>query len=259
MAIILYPQLVSELNVQSPLMSGVPKVTWRQARAEVSTGDLSDQYLTRSFDLARYAVPRIDDIVFWGDSLTRNSNFPYASMPNEASSKIAAEYPGHACFNKGGPGQTSDQIMARITADAGVSMNAIQVFWLGRNDASWAIDPGTVMPNVASAVAAITSDVPRYVVLSVINGNYSTEFVGQPKHTLLIALNSALATEYAGNYIDIRQALIDAGDPVADAVDIANDTVPGSLRSDNIHLNSAGTDVVAAQLKAFFDAKGWLA
>ena len=95
--------------------------------------------------------------------------------------------------------------------------------------------------------------------MSVINGDYPGEYSGTPGHTALLAMNAALASTYTGNYVDIRQALIDAGDPVADAADIANDIVPGSLRRDDIHLNDAGTDVVAAELKMFFDSKGWLA
>jgi lysophospholipase L1-like esterase len=71
--------------------------------------------------------------------------------------------------------------------------------------------------------------------------------------------NAQLAAAYPDNYIDIHRILVNAYNPndPQDVADFNNDITPTSLRFDRIHLNTAGCDLVAAQIKQFLAAKGW--
>lgn len=137
--------------------------------------------------------------------------------------------------------------------DAARAMRARTAWiWAGRNNAS---APGTVKADIAAMVAHLGHE--RFIIGGVINGNYENEFAGGGQYAVITALNADLGALYGERFIDLRAALVAAADPVADAIWIERDTVPGSLRSDDIHLNDAGYAIVAAQMHAATIAMGW--
>lgn len=137
-----------------------------------------------------------------------------------------------------------------MVADTGRS-NRYTIIWAGRNNFT---DPTTVKADIAAMVAALTTT--KYVVLSVLNQNTSNEWAGQPDYVTLTTLNSDLAATYAGHYVDVRAALVAAYNPsnAQDVIDFGHDVSPTSLRSDNIHLNTAGYTLVANQVNAYIAA-----
>jgi lysophospholipase L1-like esterase len=110
---------------------------------------------------------------------------------------------------------------------------------------------------VAAMVAQIKPVNKKFVVLSVLNA--SDEGTGTARYTAITALNEELKALYPYNYIDVRRALIRAYNSgnSADVTDVANDVVPTSLRSDTVHLTTAGYAVVAQQIFQFITLKGW--
>lgn len=122
------------------------------------------------------------------------------------------------------------------------------IIWAGRNNYS---SPTTVKADIATMVAALTTD--RYIILSVLNG--STEPSGNANYTTITTLNNDLAALYGSHYIDVRAYLIangltDAGiSPTAqDTIDIGNDVIPTSLRTDTQHLTTAGYGSLAKRI-----------
>jgi hypothetical protein len=115
--------------------------------------------------------------------------------------------------------------------------------WAGRNNSG---NPETVKADIAAMVAHLGHG--RYLVGGILNSE--TEVAGSPAHAAIQTLNDDLAALYGPRFLDIRSALIAAGDPVEDAADIENDVIPASLRSDAIHLNDAGYGVVARRFFA---------
>lgn len=97
----------------------------------------------------------------------------------------------------------------------------------------------------------------RFLVLSVLNAR--AEVRGTLSYHKVLELNAALAGAFAGHFLDVRSYLVSKADPAVpqDLIDQANDIIPSSLRSDALHLNTAGSALVAAQIKEFFDALGW--
>jgi lysophospholipase L1-like esterase len=261
--IVLDDTIAAQLNAQSPTMNtDVPRVRWvvgsyDEDRYVIDSSEISDDYLSSIFNFSRWATAETDDVSCWGDSLTLSGSVAEDRYPSVLAELIGG---GTWCVNLGVGGETSAQIYSRIESDTR-HMAAIQVFWLGRNDASTGWDAtasAALKTRIADSISLITSTPKRYLVLGVINGDYADEYDGTTKHTNLLSLNDDLAALYPSNFIDIRQVLIDEADPVADATDISNDVPPDSLRSDDIHLNAAGYAIVAQAVYDFLDTKGWL-
>ena len=131
------------------------------------------------------------------------------------------------------------------------------IIWAGRNDFAAA---DIVLASIRAMVGNLTHR--RYLVLSVLNG--TAEPSGNADYTKIVALNTALAHEHGGKYVDVRRALIDSGlaiegiTPTAqDTTDIGNDVPPLSLRSDALHLNPAGYDVIARLVVTRLASLGW--
>ncbi|WP_196259686.1 SGNH/GDSL hydrolase family protein [Pelagibacterium limicola] len=116
------------------------------------------------------------------------------------------------------------------------------LIWAGRNNSG---NPAAVKADIAAMIAHLGHG--RYLVGAILNGG--TEITGTSAHAAITALNAELAALYGARFVDLRAALIAAGDPTADAADIANDVMPASLRSDHIHLNDAGYGVVAEAIR----------
>ncbi|KRA44707.1 hypothetical protein [Devosia sp. Root635] len=137
----------------------------------------------------------------------------------------------------------------------------VNIFWPGRND-TWA--DTNIQLSVDWMVSRLATGEKRFVIMSVLNGEYATEDVGGARYNQIIAINTAVQSKYPANYLDIRRYLIDHGlatlgiTPTAqDLLDVERDIVPVSLRVDGIHLTGDALQLVAEQLADFIIAKGW--
>ena len=156
---------------------------------------------------------------------------------------------GTKVLNKGVGGQTSTQIKERMLAERNLHGN-FSVIWAGRNNAF--DQKGTVQADIAAMVAALGSS--DYLIIGIPNG--AKEPNNGPdrwKLTLIDKLNASLKEKYGSRFVDVRPVLVAAYDPAQpqDVKDHADDVVPASLRSDTLHLNSAGYKITA---KAIHDA-----
>lgn len=171
----------------------------------------------------------------WGDSLTAgNQDGSGVTYPNALSALYS---PTRTENNKGVSGDTSSQILTRFQALTS-SYNFATTIWAGRNNYS---SSAQVQSDIAAMVAALTTQ--EYLVLSIINGEYSNEWSGQSGYNQIIALNAALASTYGSHYLDVRAMLVAAYNPAnpVDVIDHANDVPPFTLRA----VDFAGTIVGA--------------
>ena len=175
----------------------------------------------------------------WGDSLTYGTGgTPYPT----ALSAIT----GYNTINNGVGGYGSVPILNSFLA-APTQWPNLTIIWSGRNNYA---DTATILANIATMVADIGHD--GYLILSVINGNYVPyEAIGGDGYNLIISLNNQLSAIYGSKYLDVRSILVAAYNPSIpqDVTDHTNDIPPSSLRSDNLHLNTAGYALVASSIK----------
>jgi lysophospholipase L1-like esterase len=262
--LILHPTLVQQVANRSDQMSdGTPKIRTVLDQLTISESKMQDSYVADTLNTSRYTQAETTDICWWGDSLTRFNGL--VQWQDRVPPSILADliYANRSqdvwVINRGIGGESSQDIYDRIALSGDDEMHAIQIFWMGRNDSPWDASVRTAIKgNIADAIGLIRSTPKRYLVMSILNGNYAAEYAGQTFYNDMMTLNDDLAALYPNNFLDIRQTLIDAADPVADATDIANDIVPGSLRSDNIHLNETGDTLVATTVYNWLLAKGWI-
>ncbi|MDB4917570.1 MAG: hypothetical protein JWM95_5214, partial [Gemmatimonadetes bacterium] len=170
---------------------------------------------------------------------------------------------GRVDRNRGVSGQTASQIVGRFFADT-APPHDVAIFWLGRNDmgdpgrVGEAAHPDTVKKYLAQAIAALSGD-KRFLVLSVLNGDFPDEQSGQSRYAAIVLLNTDLAAKYPANFIDVRTMLVAAAN-AAMATDMANqaaDVPPASLRFDELHLNDAGHALVGKAVAAFLATRDW--
>lgn len=191
-------------------------------------------------------------VAAWGDSLTNGTGSTGGSTyPAQAAALFA---PDRAVANKGVSGETSTQIKTRMVADAVLRPRTAWI-WAGRNNYT---SPATVKADIAAMVASLGHD--RYLVGSIINGEYTGEYSGASNYNTMMQLNADLAALYGLRFVDVRTPLVAEGAPggsAENATDYGRDIVPSGLRSDNIHLLNAGYAIVASAFKAANDAMGW--
>ena len=102
------------------------------------------------------------------------------------------------------------------------------IIWSGRNNYS---SESQVLSDIAGMVASLGTN--NYIVLSVLNGNYPSEYSGQSGYNQIIALNTALASAYGPHYLDVREYLVGLYNPAngADVVNFGEDVPPFTLRA----------------------------
>lgn len=86
-------------------------------------------------------------------------------------------------------------------------------------------------------------------------------YIGGPFRATIEAQWQSVEDAAPNNYVPIMQALWDANDGSAgDLADVANGITPRSLRepADSLHPNDAGAAVIAAEIVAALQAKGWV-
>lgn len=140
----------------------------------------------------------------------------------------------------------------------------VQVLWWGRNNYA---NPSQVLSDIARGIAFLKPLNKRFIVMSVINGDYPSEYIGQSGYNQIVhQINDVLASTYPNNYIDIRRILIQNADSSAeDQRCVANDVVPTSLRAyytatstrDPLHPGDPGYAIVANTIASFKQSKGW--
>ena len=168
----------------------------------------------------------------WGDSLTAGAGgTPYPTTLGTITAFTVT--------NKGVGGESSTQIKDRFITDA--LFGETTIIWAGRNNFT---SPTTVKADIAAMVASLTHT--RYLVLEILNADEVGERVGEVDYLILTQLNADLKALYGNKFVEIRKALVNAHTNSAqDLIDFANDVPPTSLRSDHIHLNTAGYTFVA--------------
>lgn len=135
------------------------------------------------------------------------------------------------------------------------------VLWLGRNNSG---DPAQVLSDVDAAVRRIGHN--RIVIMPPPNGDYAGErssAADARAYQNFRTIENALAEKYPRYFLNIRRSLIDRGltalgiTPTAqDLIDIADDTIPQSLRADNVHHTAAAQQFIAAEVNANLLARG---
>lgn len=180
--------------------------------------------------------------ICWGDSMTAGNLGDAWPLYLRAHAGIYSE-------NKGAGGETSTQIRTRFVAETGRRREWINVFWMGTNDNPAVNTWGPTLANIAACVADLDE---RYLVLgvTVADGGLDPAYVDD--------LDATLAGLYGDRFVDIRAYLQSYNDGSGnDLADIAAGLVPRSLRSDTIHLNGRGNQLVAKCLDAKLAALGW--
>lgn len=172
-----------------------------------------------------YIPPRIG---FWGDSLALNIA-PYLGQA------LAGQY---RVENDGVGGQDSSSIRARLIADT-AAYGWPTIIWCGTNNLPEGNITTTALTDVATMVAALTSD---YVILTPFNkaANGVSYQKGGSIYNQMQTFIATLKSTYPGRVFDIRASFIALSDPVADATTIAQDCVPVSLTTDGLHPNTTG-------------------
>ncbi len=127
------------------------------------------------------------------------------------------------------------------------------IFWMGRNNSA---RPHEIYADLHAAVDQIKALNGRFLIVSVTNGG--GESAGSPYYYNPVNLNALIRQEFPGEFVDLRSALLRAASSsVQDQTDRAADIPPGSLRSDNVHLNDAGQQLTADLLAEEITARGW--
>ncbi len=135
------------------------------------------------------------------------------------------------------------------------------VIWPGRNNY---FDTAQVLSDVRAMVRRIGHS--RIVLMPPPNGNYTGERASSATvagYNAIRAVENAMAEEWPRYFLNIRRLLIDKALPALgitptaqDLIDIADDTVPASARSDNVHHTNAVRGFIAAEVAAHLSARG---
>ena len=199
--------------------------------------DSLSKYIKGSF-ASTSSILNSKKIVCWGNSLTKSISGATA-FPVQLSFAMNKE-----TLNKGVGGENSTQIMNRFLVDTAL-WKFPTIIWSGRNNYS---DTTTVKANIKRMVDSLNHD--NYLVLSIINGEYTSEYKEATNYLKLTALNIALAKEYGNHFVDVRTPLVAAYDPdiAQDVIDYSHDIVPSSLRLDLIHLTTTGYAIVVEEI-----------
>jgi lysophospholipase L1-like esterase len=200
-----------------------------------------NKYFLVIITLLSPSIALSETLVAWGDSLTAGAGgTPWTQQFTSLT--------GITTINEGIGGQTSTQIADRFLSQPAL-FNDFTVIWVGQNNpGNYAI----VENDIFSMVSQLTTS--NYLVLGVLTGDYPIpntntgyESIGSLGYSGLIGLNSELANIYKNHFININTILVNSYNQTLpqDVNDFNQRIVPASLRSDSIHLNTAGYNIVA--------------
>lgn len=218
---------------------GIHKAKTETLLITVSDAELTLDFVSR-IDPAKICALEVynNNIAAWGDSFTEGANqqTPYPAL--------LAPLSGRNVFNGGRGGQTSVQIKNRMLADT-QKHGWPTIIWAGRNDSD---KPEQVKASIAAIVAALPHQ--NYLVLAVCNGaeeGIRADRTPTYGYYVQTNLNKQLAAVYGNHFLDVRAYLrtqYNPNDP-QDVADFAADIPPTSLRSDGLHPNTTGNNVIA--------------
>lgn len=136
----------------------------------------------------------------------------------------------------------------------------IDIIWLGRNNTSSEDLTNICLDAIAACVKHLKAKNKRFVVMSILNGEYVNEYKDGNVYQRIINANNAIKAAYPENYLEVRGPLVRSYNPELpqDVLDFSRDIVPASLRNDNIHLNDAGYDILEGLVYNFIKSKGWV-
>jgi len=139
----------------------------------------------------------------------------------------------------------------------------IVIYWAGRNSIA---DPDQIMADIQAMILRQSTVHKRYLVLGELNSTTETTTPATTNGTNVLNINNRYRQTFGRRYIDLRGYLINYGlsdaaitPTTQDNTDIAAGTVPTSLRatSDTLHLNTAGSTIVASLIKLRLQELGW--
>lgn len=184
-------------------------------------------------------------VVQWGDSYTAGAGGSGDSIYPTRLQNISNFY----VYGRGVPGEISTQIMNRFLSQPEL-WKYPTVFLVGRNNYS---DSATVVSNLKRMVDSIRTRHNRYLVLSIPNGG--GEPSGSSAYIQIAKINTANAALYPGHYADWRSYIVSQYDPTspADLTNFSQDIPPLSKRSDSIHYNNRGQNLMAGFVYSNFD------
>lgn len=152
--------------------------------------------------------------------------------------------------------KTYPQILERLYLQPQAHSGKV-IIYMGMNNVG--IEPMVVRADIQTAVNKIREAGGDFIVVGVHNARDTTEDSGSANWTIKTAHNTWVTSTFGSRGVDYRPYLIAAGNPVADAADIAADRPPNSLMTDTIHPNSAGNLIIAQRIYAAMQAIGWCA
>lgn len=178
----------------------------------------------------------------WGDSLTAGAG---ATFGHDYPSLLRSLFHRPA-LNEGIGGETSSAIRTRMLARSHDGRPEAVVIWAGRNNVA---EPQVIEADIEAMVASLASG-SRYLILEIIRGGTPADRTGGSDVEMIEALNLALEHRYGSHFVRLDHALLDHADQhlAGDRQDVADGVVPGSLRTDDIHLNDMGQTVIASTI-----------
>lgn len=194
------------------------------------------------------------DLSFWGDSWangTGATNPATTSVP----AVVAASCGNRRYLNLGVGANTSTDCKTRLLAAPPYKLFCTTVIWIGINN--YDPTPSVVAGDIAAMVAALGHT--RYLIVGLAPGEFSFEYSGAAGNTEIVAVNTALASAYGSQFIDIMTPLVAAGAPAGsnpNATDFGHGIVPRGLRSDNRHFNDAGYSLISGLISPVILSNG---
>lgn len=132
------------------------------------------------------------------------------------------------------------------------------IFWSGNNDTQSIYRP-EVDGNVTRMVEFLKPQDKRFIVIGMAIASDADRLKGTPYYTDTMALHKKWRERWPNNFIDITAVLQRHYDPnnPTDVQNLIDGCIPSSLRSDTIHLNEAGKQIVANHIYNFMLQRGW--
>ena len=153
-----------------------------------------------------------------------------------------------------------------FVVDTSLTDYMLPIFWCGRNNFNYVVPDLSAMVQkvfdyIQSGVNYLKPANSKFIIMGVISGNNSFEYVGTDNYNAKRQLVSLLQQKYPGNFIDIDTILVNSYNPSIpqDVIDFNNGIVPSSLRNsgDTQHLNTAGYAIVANECYKLITSRGW--
>ena len=142
---------------------------------------------------------------------------------------------------------------------ADTSRTFIQTLWLGRNN----LPNLTGVDNLIDACVAYLIPPKRFVVIGVLNAVGENPTTGTAYYQAILNMNALLAKTYPLNYVPstpptpAELAPLNYTATAQDITDMADGAIPRGMRSDQIHLNATGCQLIANRVVALIKDNDW--